>query len=206
MPFRRQTTSTPGGPKTPFLQSRYHIRLLIRACNHPHLKCQHCLLEGYGVDIVLIFVGHGPPVSSANQLKSRWFLQKARSQPTTEPTTKVRIGTHSGVQTWTNRTPYAKEPASIRPAFIWFRANFGERASSSRTRCLQTLNSEPRRFKLIRMAEPASIFDPEDGTAKERAIAAAEALPEADDVSLDDVRRWLQSWGKPDELPPPPWK
>ncbi|MTJ80686.1 MAG: CopG family transcriptional regulator [Telmatospirillum sp.] len=56
------------------------------------------------------------------------------------------------------------------------------------------------------MAEPASIFDPEDGTAKERAIAAAEALPEADDVSLDDVRRWLQSWGKPDELPPPPWK
>jgi hypothetical protein len=56
------------------------------------------------------------------------------------------------------------------------------------------------------LAEPASLFDPEDTDAKERAIAAAEALPEADDVSLADVRRWLQSWGKADELPPPPWQ
>lgn len=56
------------------------------------------------------------------------------------------------------------------------------------------------------MAEPASIFDTEDTDAKERAIAAAEALPEADDVPLADVKRWLQSWGKTDELSPPPWK
>ena len=55
------------------------------------------------------------------------------------------------------------------------------------------------------MAEPASLFDPEDQDAKERAIETAEALPEADDVPLADVIRWLQSWGKPDELPPPPW-
>lgn len=56
------------------------------------------------------------------------------------------------------------------------------------------------------MAEPASIFDLEDENAKERAIAAAEALPETSDVPFADVKRWLQSWGKPDELPPPPWK
>jgi len=56
------------------------------------------------------------------------------------------------------------------------------------------------------MAEPASPFDPEDENAKERAIAAAEASPEADDVPLADVKRWLKSWGKPDELSPPPWK
>ncbi len=56
------------------------------------------------------------------------------------------------------------------------------------------------------VAEPASIFEFEDSDAKERALAAAEALPEADDVPAADVRRWLQSWGKPDELPPPPWK
>lgn len=52
------------------------------------------------------------------------------------------------------------------------------------------------------LAEPASLFDPEDTDAKERAIADAEV----DDVALADVKRWLQSWGKADELPPPPWQ
>ena len=56
------------------------------------------------------------------------------------------------------------------------------------------------------MPDPAPLFDPEDADAKERALAAAEASPEAEDVPLADVRRWLESWGKPDELPPPPWK
>jgi len=56
------------------------------------------------------------------------------------------------------------------------------------------------------MPEPASLFDPEDGDAKELALAAAEASPVSEDVPLADVKRWLQSWGKPDELPPPPWK
>lgn len=56
------------------------------------------------------------------------------------------------------------------------------------------------------MAEPASLFEPEDTDAKERAIAAAEALPEGEDVALADMKRWLQSWGKADELPPPPWQ
>jgi hypothetical protein len=51
-----------------------------------------------------------------------------------------------------------------------------------------------------------SLFDAEDAAAKARAIAEADAMPEAGDVPLADVRRWLESWGKPDELPPPPWK
>ena len=64
----------------------------------------------------------------------------------------------------------------------------------------------PSNFKDATVGEPASLFDTEDTNAKERAIAAAEALPEADDVPLAEVQRWLRSWGKPDELPPPPWK
>jgi hypothetical protein len=51
-----------------------------------------------------------------------------------------------------------------------------------------------------------STFEDTDAKARARAIAEAEALPEADDVPLADVRRWLHSWGQPDELPPPPWK
>jgi len=56
------------------------------------------------------------------------------------------------------------------------------------------------------VGEPASLFDNEDTDAKEHAIAAAEAMPEGDDVPLADVKRWLLSRGKPDELPPPPWQ
>jgi hypothetical protein len=42
-----------------------------------------------------------------------------------------------------------------------------------------------------------------DKEAKRRAIAAARALPRETDVPLAEVVRWLESWGKPDELPPP---
>jgi len=56
------------------------------------------------------------------------------------------------------------------------------------------------------MAEAAperDLFDIEDTEAKRRAVAAARALPRETDVPMADVARWLESWGKPDELPPP---
>ena len=70
-----------------------------------------------------------------------------------------------------------------------------------------------RGFYTLGMANPApdlahdepSIFDIEDLDAKERAIAEAEASPPEHDVPAADVLRWVASWGKPDELPPP-WK
>jgi len=64
----------------------------------------------------------------------------------------------------------------------------------------------PQTLGVTPVAEPASLFEPEDTDAKERAIAAAEALSEGEDVVLADMKRWLQSWGKADELPPPPWQ
>ena len=57
------------------------------------------------------------------------------------------------------------------------------------------------------MADPASIFDPADEDAEERALLEAEGqLAAGHGVPWADVKRWLESWGKPDELPPPPWK
>ncbi|MBF0375583.1 MAG: hypothetical protein HQL39_19505 [Alphaproteobacteria bacterium] len=56
------------------------------------------------------------------------------------------------------------------------------------------------------MATAASLFEFEDHDAKARALDAADASPVAEDVPLADVKRWLESWGKPDELPPLPWK
>ncbi len=59
------------------------------------------------------------------------------------------------------------------------------------------------------MAEPAEsdLFETEDKAAKERAIAEARAeIAAGKGVLWADVKRWLQSWGKPDELPPPAWK
>jgi predicted transcriptional regulator len=51
------------------------------------------------------------------------------------------------------------------------------------------------------------LFDIEDEAAKEAALAEAEAeLDAGHGIPLADVARWLKSWGKPDELPPPPWK
>jgi hypothetical protein len=45
-----------------------------------------------------------------------------------------------------------------------------------------------------------------DAEAERQAIAEARALPRDTDVPLADVVRWLESWGKPNELPPPPWE
>jgi len=53
------------------------------------------------------------------------------------------------------------------------------------------------------MAEPASL----DDEAEERALLEAEAeLDSGKGIPCDDVKRWLESWGKPDELPPPTCK
>jgi predicted transcriptional regulator len=57
------------------------------------------------------------------------------------------------------------------------------------------------------MAEPATIFEPADDTADEQALRHGEAqLDAGQGIPLADVVRWLDSWGTPDELPPPPWK
>lgn len=54
------------------------------------------------------------------------------------------------------------------------------------------------------MAENASIFDKIDDEAEARAIAKARAeIAAGQGVSHEDVVKWLQSWGKPDELPCP---
>ena len=54
------------------------------------------------------------------------------------------------------------------------------------------------------MAEPASIFEDLDEAAEARAIATARTDVAAGRViPHEDVVRWLQSWGKPDELPCP---
>ena len=45
-----------------------------------------------------------------------------------------------------------------------------------------------------------------DAEAKRRAVAEARALPRDTDVPMADVVRWLESWGRPDELPPLPWE
>ncbi len=56
------------------------------------------------------------------------------------------------------------------------------------------------------MSDAADIFLPEDDEAKARAIAEARAqAATGQTMAWDDVKRWLQSWGKDDELPPP-WK
>jgi predicted transcriptional regulator len=56
------------------------------------------------------------------------------------------------------------------------------------------------------MAEPEpSIFDQIDEVAEERALEEAETAYAAGQViSHEAMTRWLESWGKPDELPPPP--
>lgn len=49
-----------------------------------------------------------------------------------------------------------------------------------------------------------SIFGPADDAAEERALAEAEAQIAAGQfISHEAIRRWLLSWGTPDELPPP---
>ena len=57
------------------------------------------------------------------------------------------------------------------------------------------------------MAEPATAFNPPDDDALTRAVAEARAQVSAGQgIPLADMVRWLDSWGTPDELPPPPWK
>jgi len=49
-----------------------------------------------------------------------------------------------------------------------------------------------------------SVFDPADDAEEDRAMAEAEAALAAGRViSHEAVSRWLQSWGTPNELPPP---
>lgn len=60
---------------------------------------------------------------------------------------------------------------------------------------------------IVGMADPASIFDPEDEDAEERALLEAEAdIAAGRTVPWEDVKRWLESWGTPTELPPPECK
>ena len=55
-----------------------------------------------------------------------------------------------------------------------------------------------------KMAKPKPIFDEIDKEAEAQAIAEAEADVEAGQiVPHEDVVKWLESWGKPDELPCP---
>jgi predicted transcriptional regulator len=54
------------------------------------------------------------------------------------------------------------------------------------------------------MADNASIFDQIDDEAEARAIAKARAeIAAGQGVPHEEVVKWLQSWGKPDELPCP---
>ncbi len=57
------------------------------------------------------------------------------------------------------------------------------------------------------MAEPAAVFEPTDDDALSRAVVEARAQVAAgQSIPLADMMRWLESWGTPDELPPPSWK
>ena len=54
------------------------------------------------------------------------------------------------------------------------------------------------------MAEPASIFEPEDDDAEELALQEAEAdIVAGRVISHEVMKRWLQSWGTSDDLAPP---
>ncbi len=53
------------------------------------------------------------------------------------------------------------------------------------------------------MNKLAPLFDAEDWDAEERALQTAEAdLAAGRVVDHDDVVRWLEGWGTPDEKPP----
>jgi len=50
----------------------------------------------------------------------------------------------------------------------------------------------------------ATIFDKSDSEAEAQALAEAEAaIVKGRVISHEAIRKWLRSWGKPDELPPP---
>ena len=55
-----------------------------------------------------------------------------------------------------------------------------------------------------RPSPETTLFDTADDDAEARAVSDAEAQVAAGKIiSHDAVRRWLKSWGKADELPPP---
>ena len=55
-----------------------------------------------------------------------------------------------------------------------------------------------------RPSPETTLFDTSDDDAEARAVSDAEAQVAAGKIiSHDAVRRWLKSWGKADELPPP---
>jgi predicted transcriptional regulator len=57
------------------------------------------------------------------------------------------------------------------------------------------------------MVEPATAFEPADEDALSRAVEEARAqIAAGQKIPLADMIRWLDSWGTPDELPPPQWK
>ncbi|HEY0303003.1 MAG TPA: CopG family transcriptional regulator [Rhizomicrobium sp.] len=57
---------------------------------------------------------------------------------------------------------------------------------------------------MSRPVPEVSVFEPADDAAEEKALAAAEAEVDAGRfISHKAMRRWLLSWGKPNELPPP---
>jgi predicted transcriptional regulator len=51
---------------------------------------------------------------------------------------------------------------------------------------------------------PVSVLDSPDQVAEERAWTEGEAhIAAGRTISHEAMRKWLLSWGKPDELPPP---
>lgn len=57
---------------------------------------------------------------------------------------------------------------------------------------------------MSRALPEASVFDPAEDAVEEKALAEAEAeIAAGKFISHDAMRRWLLSWGKADELPPP---
>jgi len=55
------------------------------------------------------------------------------------------------------------------------------------------------------MSEPeTALFEKPDPQVEDAALAEAEAaIAKGRVISHDAIRKWLRSWGKPNELPPP---
>ena len=54
------------------------------------------------------------------------------------------------------------------------------------------------------MTKPETLFDKVDPKAEAQAVEEAEAaISKGRVISHEAIRKWLRSWGKPNELPPP---
>ena len=54
------------------------------------------------------------------------------------------------------------------------------------------------------MAKPETLFDKVDPKTEAQAVEDAEAaIAKGRVISHEAIRKWLRSWGKPNELPPP---